>query len=197
MKYLLIIIVPLFLLSGCSSKNMPEPIIEKADVVEIVTSSQPFLVNKDVISDSQKEIAPLTYVQVMASKVGDPEYDYYESSYKGKLIEWQGKISGYYSQITGIKFCVIDEGHQNVDIDKPCDWFWAFSRELMGADDIAINPNWDGKWVNYILNYYKVPFNKDSYFYNDVYTIKGVVNGIDCISKDQCVPDIDIINISK
>jgi hypothetical protein len=176
---------------------MPEPSIEKADVAEIVTSSQPFLVNKDVISDSQKEIGSLTYAQFMESKVGDSEYDYYKSSYGGKLVEWQGKISGYYSQITGIKFCVIDEGHQNVDIDKPCDWFWAFSRDLMGADDITINPNWDGKWVNYILNYYKVPFDKDSYFYNDTYTIKGVVNGIDCISKDQCVPDIDIINISK
>ena len=67
----------------------------------------------------------------------------------------------------------------------------------MGADDKEINPNWDGKWVNYILNYYNVPFNKDEPFYNKTYTIAGTINGIDCISINQCVPDIEIINIKN
>jgi hypothetical protein len=155
------------------------------------------LANKDIISALQKTVPQLDYNKVINSKIGDPKDDYYKSIYYGRLIEWQGKISAYYSQITGIKFCVIDKDHQNVDINKPCDWFWAFSPYLIGADDTESNPGWDGKWVNYILNYYKVPFDENSYFYNDTYTIKGVVNGTDCVSKDQCVPDIDIISITK
>ena len=43
---------------------------------------------------------------------------YFNTEKKGKEIEWQAKISDYYSQITGIKFCVIDDEHQNVESNK-------------------------------------------------------------------------------
>ena len=117
--------------------------------------------------------------------------------YIGDVISWQAKISSYYSQISGIKFCIVDEDHQNVDIDKPCDWFWALSDATMNADNLEINPNWDGHWVNFILNYYKVPFNEDLRFYNDIYTIKGIIYGIDCGMNDKCIPNVDIISIVK
>ncbi len=120
-----------------------------------------------------------------------------ETKYQGNEIEWQGKISAYHSQITGIKFCVIDDEHQDVNINKPCDMFWAFADELMDADIIAINPSWDGQWVKYILNYYNVPFDENSDYYNDVYTVNGTINGIDCAPTDKCSPDIEIINIIK
>lgn len=140
----------------------------------------------------------LIYNDVIKSKIGTTDNkDYYQSAYNGAVIEWRGKISAYYSQITGIKFCIIDDYHQEVDINNPCDWFWAFADELIGADDLTKNPNWDGKWVNYILNYYEVPFDKNSLFYNDVYTIRGKINGIDCAIGNKCVPDIEIINITK
>lgn len=140
----------------------------------------------------------LTYNDVINSKIETIDNkDYYQSSLKDSLISWQGKISAYYSQITGIKFCIIDDYHQEVDINNPCDWFWAFADELIGADDLTKNPNWDGKWVNYILNYYEVPFDKNGLFYNDVYTIRGKINGIDCAIGNKCVPDIEIINITK
>lgn len=147
---------------------------------------------------NDNNVSNLTYNQIINSKISESKNDdYYKSNYEGKVIKWQGKISNHYSQITGIKFCVIDKEHQDININNSCDWFWAFSDNLMGADDKTINPNWDGKWVNYILNYYKVPFDKNGNFHNDTYTIRGVVNGIDCISLNQCVPDIDIISITK
>lgn len=140
----------------------------------------------------------LNYNQIQNSKIETAFKDgYYQSTYKNAVIEWRGKISAYYSQITGIKFCIIDDDHQEVDINNPCDWFWAFADELIGADDLTKNPNWDGKWVNYILNYYEVPFDKNGLFYNDVYTIRGKINGIDCAIGNKCVPDIEIINITK
>lgn len=156
------------------------------------------LANKDIISALQKTVPQLDYNQVLNSKI-EPERSptLHASKFDGSVVEWQGKISAHYSQITGIKFCVIDEEHQNIDIDEPCDWFWAFSHDLMDANDFEVNPNWDGKWVNYILNYYKVPFDKDVRFYDDIYTIQGKVNGIDCGADDKCVPDIDIISITK
>lgn len=120
-----------------------------------------------------------------------------KTKYDGKEIEWQGKISAHYSQITGIKFCVVDEDHQAVDIHKPCDWFWASSDDVMGADDPKINPGWDGYWVKYILNYYKVSFDESKPYYNDIYTIKGVINGLDDGVESNCVPNIDIISITK
>ncbi len=140
----------------------------------------------------------LTYNDVINSKIETIDNkDYYQSSLKDSLISWQGKISAYYSQITGIKFCIIDDEHPEVGINKPCNWFWAFANNFMGADDLTKNPNWDGKWVNYILNYYEVPFDKNNNFYDDVYTIQGKINGIDCGVDNKCVPDIEIINIKK
>ena len=55
----------------------------------------------------------------------------------------------------------------------------------------------DGNWVKYILNYYNVPFDENSDYFNDIYTVKGVVNGIDCAPSDKCSPDIEIISINK
>lgn len=169
----------------------------KSIVGESVGCGVEELMNKDIVGILKKVTAPLDYNRIINSKIGEPKNGYYKSAYGGEVIEWRGKISSYYSQITGIKFCVSDKDHQAIEMDKPCDWFWAFSDKLMSADDIITNPSWDGNWVNYILNYYKVAFDKNSNFYNDIYTVKGFVNGIDCVSRDQCAPDIDIINISK
>jgi hypothetical protein len=148
--------------------------------------------------DNKSEIKSLSYSQVVNSKLElDKSSGIYKSRYEGRVIGWKGKISSYYSQITGIKFCVIDQYHQNVDINKPCDWFWASSENIMNGDDIATNPSWDGKWVNYILKYYKVPFDDRKQFYNDLYTVTGIVDGIDCGVDSKCVPNIKIINIKN
>lgn len=138
----------------------------------------------------------LTYNQVVNSKSEQQDTpDFYKSTHDGQVIKWKAKISTYYSQITGIKFCVVDSEHQNVDINKPCDWFWATSKYVMDADDTLINPSWNGLWVNYILKYYKVPFDDSKQFYNDLYTVTGVVDGIDCGVDSKCVPNIEITTI--
>jgi len=148
--------------------------------------------------NNTERIIGLTYNHVLNSRIVDSEKNnYYKSLYNNQIIEWQGKISKGYTQITGIKFCVIDKEHQDVDIKKPCDLFWTLSELTKDADDINTNPNWNGNWVNYILNYYKVPFNENSDFYNEIYTITGQINGIDCAFADRCAPDIEIINITK
>ncbi|MFA5000586.1 MAG: hypothetical protein WC545_04560 [Patescibacteria group bacterium] len=111
----------------------------------------------------------------------------------GEAMRWQGKISAYYSQITGIKFCVVDKDHYNIDIHEPCDWFWAFSNDVMYAH---YSDNWDGNWVNYILKYYGVSYDQNSLFYNKIYTITGKISHIDCDISDKCIPGVDIISIS-
>jgi uncharacterized protein YceK len=155
------------------------------------------LTDKDIVGALQKIMNP-SYNQIMNSKSEpDKSPDLYKTKYDGKVVEWKAKISTYYPQITGIKFCIVDNEHQNVDIDKPCDWFWAFSTSIMDADDVAVNPSWDGKWVDYVLKHYKVSFDKDKRFYNDVYTITGAVNGLDCGVDSKCIPNIEIISITK
>jgi hypothetical protein len=67
----------------------------------------------------------------------------------------------------------------------------------MDADDTLVNPTWDGKWVNYILKYYKVSFDENKQFYNDLYIVTGVVDGIDCGIDSKCIPNIEIANIKK
>jgi len=155
-------------------------------------------IKDDGVSNNSLNSKYLSYNQVFNSKI-EPErsIDFHDSKFDGSVIEWKAKISAAYTQITGIKFCVIDNEHQNIDIDKPCDWFWAFNEVLMDADNTEVNPEWDGLWVNYILNYYKVPFNKDLRFYDDIYTVKGIVDGLDCGVDIKCIPNIDIISITK
>lgn len=147
---------------------------------------------------SRLNTSNISYNQVIDSKIGqDVSSDLYGTKLDGSIIEWRARISAYYSQITGIKFCVVDDMHQDVDIDEPCDFFWASSEEIMDANDLEKNPEWDGSWVPYVLNYYKVPFDKDSRYYDEIYTIKGSISGLDCGINDKCVPNIDILSIEK
>ena len=165
-------------------ENATSPILLKTNKVD----------TQNVVLD----VSNLTYNQVLNSKTEPTNTpDYYKSKYESEVIKWQAKISAYYSQITGIKFCVVDNDHQNIDIDKPCDLFWAFSDDVMDADNTEVNPDWDGQWVDYILNYYKVPFDKNDDFYDKIYTIIGRVNGIDCAMSERCSLDIEIIDIKK
>lgn len=155
----------------------------------LVAFWQFFYKQKNPISET------ITFNQTINSKTNKTNIDYYESNYKDKEIVWIGKISNYYTQITGIKFCIIDKEHQNVNTDNSCDWFWASSEKTKDADIYSINPDWDGNWVNYILNYYEaIPDSKDK-IYTSTYEITGTINGIDCGIDDKCHPDIEIINI--
>ena len=147
----------------------------------------------------QEDFKNISYNQVFL-----PSESINRRTLEGKTIKWQAKISAYYSQLDGIKFCIVDEEHQNVDIGKKCDWFWAFSDELMGANDLSVNPNWDGRWVPYTLNYYKVPFDKDTRYYDDIYTVEGKINSVECDGDPKnesidkyCYIDVGIINITR
>jgi len=165
-------------------ENAASPILLKTNKVD----------TQNVVLD----VSNLTYNQILNSKVElTNTSDYYKSKHESEVIKWQAKISAYYSQITGIKFCVVDNEHQDININKPCDLFLASSSDVMDADNTEVNPDWDGHWVDYILNYYKVPFDKNDDFYDKIYTIIGRVNGIDCAMSERCSPDIEIIDIKK
>jgi len=181
-------------INGVESNNDIDDVLGcRAELKERIKNK----VNIVCVIDS-KDLDKTTYNQVVDSKKESPvSIDFYNTKLDGKVVEWKAKISDYYSQITGIKFCVIDKDHQDVDIDKPCDWFWASSADTMNADNIKINPKWGGDWVDYILRYYRVPFNKNSRYYNETYTIKGMVDGLDCGVDTKCVPRIEIIGITK
>lgn len=131
--------------------------------------------NKPKPTSSEQE--QLTYIQVMNSKEDSSErLDFYESDREGENVFWLGKVSHYYSQNSGIKFCVIDDDHKDIDINKPCDWFWASSNDNADASDL------------------KIDFSKYKKDCDMSYWVKGKINGIDC-AYDICVPDIEIISI--
>ena len=169
---------------------------EKEISKDMINSASINDLSDSIKSNFYDDISDLTYNQVFSAKI-DPEISptIHKNKYDGKTIEWDAKISKLYTQITGIKFCILDEEHQNIDIKESCDWFWASSDATKDADIISINPDWGGHWVPYILNYYNVSFDEDSDYFNETYTIKGIVNGADCGADKKCVPNIEIIDI--
>ena len=156
-----------------------------------------YFVKDNLISNNESK-EKLKYNEILAHELEPTEHQlYFKTGQEGKIVEWRGKISRYYTQITGIKFCVIDEDHENVNTEEPCDFFWAYSEDLMDADNLSVNPNWDGSWVRFILDYYNIPLDEEGDYLNNTYLIKGAVLGVDCAPSDRCSPDIDIINIRK
>ncbi len=134
----------------------------------------------------QLDISQLTYNEVLNFKdITIEHFGYYDSIYNGKIIQWEGQI-GPYTQISGMKLCVIDDEHQNVNAKKPCDWFWAVPNDT---------PYWNGSWVEYILKRY-VGLTSDQIIPDSTYSVIGTVAGIDCgIDYNKCIPDITIIDI--
>lgn len=112
MKKIVFLLLLVVFLSACNLNKAPDE--PKKNLLLNAT-------DKDVVSD-------LTYNELLSYKLEPSNTPgYYKTGQEGKIIEWSAKISKHYSQITGIKFCVLDNNHQNVDITKPCDMFWAFS----------------------------------------------------------------------
>lgn len=199
---LIIILISVFLISRFRQITLEENVSpinpeSQISVARIDNSEKERIEASDVVFEDYesfyKNSQSLSYNEVLNSEtVNSDSYGYHKSDYKGEKIKWLGKISRYYSGINGIKFCIIDDEHKNIDTTQPCDWFWAFAKELMSADDISVNPNWDGSWVDYTLNYYGAN-NEDPM--NQIYEVEGSINGIDCGVHDRCAVDIEIIGI--
>lgn len=138
------------------------------------------------------------YSDVVSSSLTTQETpNYYNSSYGGQIIKWQGKISNYYTQASEIKFCVIDDNHKEININEPCDWFWATSEGMKMPDDCEMGSSWYCHRIDYILKYFEVLNDGDTNYLNNTYFITGKIKGIDCGVDDKCRPDIEIINIEK
>lgn len=139
MKRLFLIVLSLFIFSGC-----------------------------EISSDN------LTYNQVVESK----------DKYVGKSIVWQGSVATELSQISGIKFWIIDKDHND---NKA--WFWAYDKDTSYLPTEA-----EGKWVSYLLKKY---IGSDEHDENTKFEVKGIVKELDCEVADFCVPNIEFIKIKK
>ena len=193
MKNFLILLILLLLITGCSiSKTSNFALNEKIN--NKATSTSNISENKESTSTST-----LSYADVVNK---DSLFDKNEvdgsikTPYVGKIIQWQAKIARSLTQRDGIKFCVIDDEHQNIDSKGNCDWFWLSDKNLGTRDD----PNFfnSADWFDYIFKTYsdinpqKIDWGKDTFL------VTGEVEGVDGVF-DKPIPliivsKIEIIN---
>lgn len=117
-----------------------------------------------------------------------------KTSYVGKKIQWQAKIASSLTRRDGIKFCIIDDKHQNVDSGSNCDWFWLYDKNL----DTKDGPNFfnSANWFDYIFRTYsninpqKIDWDKD------IFLVTGEIDGVDGVF-DKPIPLIIVSKIKK
>jgi len=196
-KFLILIILPL-LFAGCSisknlnftldnEKNNRSTLVSNINANKMLASAT-VLSYTDVINEN-------SFVQ---KKNSDGEMEK-RSIYRGKNVRWKAKIASRYSQIDGIKFCIIDDSHQNVDTHSNCDWFWLFPNNLATENSPEALVGWDGYWPKYMFKTYsglnpeKIDWDKD------VFLISGEVEDIDLGIDyfDRPVPTIVATKIEK
>ena len=127
-----------------------------------------------IISGCKIFLGNLTYNQIVESK----------DKYVGKSIVWQGSVTTELSQISGIKFWIIDKDHND---NKA--WFWAYDKDTLYLPTEA-----EGKWVSYLLKKYT---GSDEYDENTKFEVKGIVKELDCEVADFCVPNIELTKIKR
>ncbi len=120
-------------------------------------------------------------------------------SYKGREIKWRGKIASKYSQIDGIKFCIIDDSHKNPDIYSECDWFWAIPKELATEKDSSYQSDWNGNLVELMFkNYSNIDYDKIN-SEKDEFIITGKLDSLDTEVDyfNRVIPSIEVTKIEK
>jgi len=174
MKIIYFIFILSLLITGCSiSKTSDFTLNNKIN--NQATSTNNISENKDAVSTPI-----LSYADVVNK---DSLFDKNEvdgsikTPYVGKKIQWQAKIASSLTQRDGIKFCVIDDKHQNIDSSGNCDWFWLSDKNLGTKDDPNFSDSAD--WFDYIFKTYsdinpqKINWDKDSFL------VTGEIEGAD------------------
>lgn len=120
-------------------------------------------------------------------------------SHLGSEIAWKGKIASRYSQIDGIKFCIVDDGHVNPDVHSDCEWFWAIPKELATKYDPTNKSDWTGNWNKYVFDKYsEIEYDK-IISENDTFLVTGIIEDIDygADGLNRPVPNIVVTKIEK
>lgn len=115
-----------------------------------------------------------------------------KTPYVGKIIQWQAKIAGSLTQRDGIKFCIIDDKHQNVDTNGNCDWFWLHDKNLGTKDDPNFSNSAD--WFDYIFKTYSDINPQKIDWAKDTFLVTGKIEGVDG-GFDKPVPLIKVDKI--
>ncbi|MDP3043139.1 MAG: hypothetical protein Q8N21_01940 [bacterium] len=192
MKNYLILSILLLLITGCSiSKTSDFTLNDKINNQS--TSTNNVSENKELTSASTLSYTDVINEEPLLNKneIGGST----KNPYAGEIIQWQAKIASSLTQRDGIKFCIIDDEHQNVDSNGNCDWFWLLDKNL-GTKD---GPNFfnSADWFDYIFKNYsdinpqKIDWGKDTFL------ITGVLEDIDLDVADRPVPNIEVIKIEK
>lgn len=189
MKRCFALIIVLVVLSGCSYNN-----IQNKPTLSAQNNDKEALAPTTVLSYSDV----VDKKSIISKKIS--EYETEDTTiYKGQEVKWRGKISNKYTQIDGIKFCILDDKHVNPDVNADCDWFWATPKELATDDDPSLKPDWDGYWNKFVFKKYSdIDYNKIDYK-NDVFLIIGIIDSIDTgvDYNERPIPNIEIIRIEK
>ncbi|MBU4347254.1 hypothetical protein KJ586_00030 [Patescibacteria group bacterium] len=196
-RFLILLILPL-LSAGCSiSKNLNFTLDNEKN-------EQSTLVNNINANKMLASTTVLSYADVInensfiQEKNSDGEMEKH-SIYRGKNVQWMGRVANRYSQIDGIKFCIIDDKHKNADSRADCDWFWLFPVNLATENSPERQTNWDGFWPSYMFKTYsglnpeKIDWDKDTFLiYGEIEDIDLGVDGL-----NRPIPTIIATKIEK
>jgi len=123
---------------------------------------------------------------------------------QGVTVQWQAKIASRYSQIDGIKFCIVDDKHPKEKVDgyKDCDWFWLIPENLATEASPEYQVGWDGSWPNYMFKTYSTINPSEVDWDNDIFLITGKIDrpysvdfGVDYLNRP--IPVVVAIKIER
>jgi hypothetical protein len=188
MKIIYFIFILSLLITGCSISNTSNFSLNNKKNNQ-TTSTNNISENKDAVSTIILSYADVVNKDSLFDK--DETDGSIKTPYVGKKIQWQAKIASSLTQRDGIKFCIVDDEHQNVDSGSNCDWFWLLDKNLGTKDD----PNFfnSGDWFDYIFKTYSNISPQKIDWAKDTFLVTGEIEGVDGVF-DKPIP---LIIVSK
>jgi len=188
MDRLFSIIILTLLITGCSISNTSNFSLDNK------TNNQAISTN-DISENKEATSTPILSYADVVNKNSLFDKNKVDGSiktpYVGKKIQWQAKIASSLTQRDGIKFCIVDDKHQNIDSSSNCDWFWLSDKNLGTKND----PNFfnSADWFNYIFKTYSDINPQKIDWAKDIFLVTGEIEGVDGVF-DKPIP---LIVVSK
>lgn len=196
MKKILLILFAIMFMTGCAAKVNNQSRIT-VDANEPATSTTTLVSTTSTVM-AVTPAPPIKFKTISYDTVVNSK----PNSYIGKRVTWTGKIAINLSQISGIKFWIVDKQHQP-DSSKDNAWFWAIPKELATKEDPSYKEGWNGYWGEFMFkNYSKIDYDTVDTS-NDVFLVTGTVENLDCTypngdnTIESCVPNLVIEKIEK
>lgn len=113
----------------------------------------------------------------------------------GKEVVWTGEVAHELSQISGIKFWIVDGSHPANGKRQGYEWFWALDEDTMYLPLAA-----DGQWVTYLMAKFVGDYDCDDCRYE----VRGRIYSLDCdfysvadFGKEICIPNVFIESMKR